>query len=240
MANEQEILNSNFVVACQENDFKRAKQLLEKGADVNAMDEFTNRPALAEVVCNENKDILNLLIQNGADVNKRESSAGITPLMYAVMLHYSRLDCEKRKEIREPVYIQEAWQKGLNDIGDTYIEIDMGRQQLYYYVDGELVLDTPIVTGNVKRGRNTPAMVCYIYAKQKNRVLRGPGYASPVKFWMPVKGGIGIHDARWRDEFGGDIYLTDGSHGCINLPLEKAEHLYGLAEIGTPVVMFYD
>lgn len=148
--------------------------------------------------------------------------------------------CEKRKEIREPVYIQEAWQKGLNDIGDTYIEIDMGRQQLYYYVDGELVLDTPIVTGNVKRGRNTPAMVCYIYAKQKNRVLRGPGYASPVKFWMPVKGGIGIHDARWRDEFGGDIYLTDGSHGCINLPLEKAEHLYGLAEIGTPVVMFYD
>lgn len=99
MANEQEILNSNFVVACQENDFKRAKQLLEKGADVNAMDEFTNRPALAEVVFNENKDILNLLIQNGADVNKRESSSGKTPLMYAVMLHYSRLDCEKRKEI---------------------------------------------------------------------------------------------------------------------------------------------
>ena len=99
MSNEQEILNSNFIIACQENDFKRAKQLLEKGADVNAMDEFTNRPALAEVVFNENKDILNLLIQNGADVNKRESSSGITPLMYAVMLHYSRLDCEKRKEI---------------------------------------------------------------------------------------------------------------------------------------------
>lgn len=147
---------------------------------------------------------------------------------------------EKRHEIRSPIYLNEAQEKGLDDIGDTYIEVDMKTQQLYYYRGGDLVLESQIVTGDMRRKRQTPAMVCYIYNKQKNRVLRGPGYASPVKYWMPVKGGIGIHDARWRKSFGGDIYLTNGSHGCINMPLEKAELLFHEAEIGTPVVMFYE
>ena len=145
----------------------------------------------------------------------------------------------KKPHPRIPVYLQEAWKKGRDDIGDTYIEVDMGEQHLYYYKNGELALDAPIVTGDMRRKRSTPSMVCYVYAKQKNRVLRGPGYASPVKYWMPVKGGIGIHDARWRKEFGGEIYQTDGSHGCINMPLEVAQQLYEQVEIGTPVIMFY-
>ena len=146
---------------------------------------------------------------------------------------------ERKREIREPIYSKEAWEKGINDIGTTYIEVDMGTQNLYYYKNGKLILESPIVTGDIRRRRATPSMVCYVYAKQKNRVLRGPGYASPVKYWMPVKGGIGIHDARWRKGFGEDIYLTDGSHGCINMPLEKAELLFEEVEIGMPVVMFY-
>ncbi|MBO5094297.1 MAG: L,D-transpeptidase/peptidoglycan binding protein [Lachnospiraceae bacterium] len=147
--------------------------------------------------------------------------------------------CERRTEVRDPVYLQEARQKGRDDIGDTYIEIDMGEQHLYYYEDGKCVLDTPVVTGDMLRRRDTPPMVCYVYAKQRNRTLRGPGYASFVKYWMPVKGGIGIHDARWRDEFGGEIYKTKGSHGCINTPEEAMAQLYERVEIGTPVVMFY-
>lgn len=147
--------------------------------------------------------------------------------------------CEKRTEVHEPAYLQEARQKGSEDIGDTYIEVDMGSQHLYYYEDGECILDAPIVTGDMMRGRDTPSMVCYVYAKQKNRTLRGSGYASFVKYWMPVKGGIGIHDARWRDTFGGEIYKTKGSHGCINTPEETMAQLYERTEIGTPVVMFY-
>lgn len=145
----------------------------------------------------------------------------------------------KAKETHEPIYLQKAWVQGKNDIGDTYIEIDMTQQTMYYYKDGECVISTPIVTGNMMRRRDTPEAVCYVYAKQKNRVLRGPGYASPVKFWMPVKGGIGIHDASWRKEFGGEIYKTDGSHGCINTPYEAVEQLFQAVEIGMPVVMFY-
>lgn len=140
---------------------------------------------------------------------------------------------------RIPQYTSEAWEKGSDDIGDTYIEVDMGNQHMYYYVDGALVIDTPVVTGNMSRKWGTPAKVCYVYFKQKNRVLRGANYATPVKYWMAVDGHIGIHDATWRKEFGGEIYKTDGSHGCINTPIEIMAELYDMVELGTPVILFY-
>lgn len=144
-----------------------------------------------------------------------------------------------RSETHIPAYKREAFCRGADDIGDTYVEVDMTEQKMYYYQDGELMLETDIVTGNTGRRMGTPEGVNFVYGKQKNRVLRGPGYASPVKFWMPVKGGIGIHDASWRDEFGGEIYKRSGSHGCINTPTDKMAELYDMVEIGTPVVMFY-
>lgn len=145
----------------------------------------------------------------------------------------------KRNEVHEPVYLQEAWKQGSEDIGSTYIEVDMTEQKMYYYVDGVLTIDTPIVTGNTSRRMGTPSGVNYVYAKQKNRILRGRDYATHVDFWMPVKGNIGIHDASWRGKFGGTIYQTNGSHGCINTPRAAMEQLFEMAEVGTPVVMFY-
>lgn len=145
----------------------------------------------------------------------------------------------KESGTRVPEYRSEVWEKGADDIGDTYVEVDMGEQHMYYYKDGELLIDTPVVTGNHSRGWDTPAKVCYVYFKQQNRVLRGRNYATPVKYWMAVDGNIGIHDATWRKEFGGDIYLTDGSHGCINTPLEIMGEMYEVVEKGTPVILFY-
>lgn len=142
-------------------------------------------------------------------------------------------------EVHIPAYIQEGYVRGLNDIGDTYIEVDMTEQKLYGYKAGELIVETDIVTGNMKRKWDTPVGVNFVYNKQKNRVLRGQNYATPVDFWMPVKGAIGIHDADWRDEFGGDIYLKNGSHGCINVPVDVMPTVYEEFEIGTPVIMFY-
>lgn len=138
-----------------------------------------------------------------------------------------------------PEYEKQGVVRGRDDIGDTYIEVDMTEQKMYYYEKGELVIETDVVTGNTGRRMGTPQGVNYVYNKQKNRVLRGPGYASPVKFWVPVKGSIGIHDASWRSEFGGEIYKTNGSHGCINTPTDIMAELYDAVEIGTPVVIFY-
>lgn len=138
-----------------------------------------------------------------------------------------------------PAYVQEGFVRGLDDIGDTYIEVDMTQQHMYYYVDGELRLDTDIVTGNTSRRRGTPEGINFVYNKQRNRVLRGADYATPVKYWMPVKGAVGIHDADWRRDFGGEIYKKNGSHGCVNTPPEVMAELYEMVEVGTPVVMFY-
>ncbi len=145
----------------------------------------------------------------------------------------------KADEVHVPKYTQEAVVRGKEDIGNTYIEIDMTQQMMYYYVDGELYVETAVVTGNTGRRMGTPEGTCFVYGKQKNRVLRGPNYASFVNFWVPVRGNIGIHDAPWRSEYGGEIYKTSGSHGCVNTPYDEMEIIYDRVEIGTPVVMFY-
>lgn len=146
---------------------------------------------------------------------------------------------DKVREVHTPAYTQMGMKQGKDDIADTYIEIDMTNQTMYYYQNGKKMLETPVVTGNTSRRMGTPEGVNYVYQKQTNRILRGEGYASHVNYWMPVKGGIGIHDASWRSKYGGTIYQTNGSHGCINTPYEAMKKLYDMAEVGTPVVMFY-
>ena len=146
------------------------------------------------------------------------------------------LQSDEKEYTRVPDYTKEALYKGKDDIGDTYIEVDIGKQKMFYYRDGELFLETDVVTG---KNNATREEVCYVYAKQRNRILRGPGYESFVKYWMPVSGGIGIHDASWRSEFGGDIYIRNGSHGCINTPTDIVSQMYEVMEIGTPCIMYY-
>lgn len=170
-------------------------------------------------------------VEGGTYGNKMDRSAETEYLKEAFLAH--------RTETHEPAYTQKALVQGKDDIGDTYIEVDMGEQMLYYYVDGEQKIATPVVTGNTSRRMGTPSGVNYVYLKQKNRILRGEGYASHVDFWMPVKGNIGIHDASWRAKYGGTIYQTNGSHGCINTPRDAMVQLYDSVEVGTPVVMFY-
>ncbi|MDE6387112.1 MAG: L,D-transpeptidase/peptidoglycan binding protein [Lachnospiraceae bacterium] len=170
-------------------------------------------------------------VEGGIYGNKIDCEAEIAYLTEAFL--------EGRQEVHEPEYAQKALVQGKNDIGSTYVEIDMGEQMMYYYADGVQKIATPIVTGNTSRRMGTPSGVNYVYLKQTNRILRGPGYASHVDFWMPVKGNIGIHDASWRSKYGGVIYQTNGSHGCINTPRDIMAQLYEIVEVGTPVVMFY-
>lgn len=128
---------------------------------------------------------------------------------------------------------------GQMEVGDSYVEIDLGNQHLYLYVEGELILESDFVSGNASRGWNTPAGVFGLTYKTKNAVLRGADYETPVSYWMPFNGNIGMHDATWRSAFGGDIYLTNGSHGCINLPYENAKIIYEYVYTGFPVVCYY-
>ena len=145
----------------------------------------------------------------------------------------------KEEIVHTPQYTKEAYVRGIDDIGDTYIEIDMTAQKLMVFQDGQQTINTDIVTGNMKRKWDTPDGMYFVYAKQRNRTLKGEGYESFVKYWMPVNQGIGLHDASWRKKFGGDVYLTDGSHGCINIPKATAAEIYEIVEVGMPVIMYY-
>ncbi|NLL75679.1 MAG: L,D-transpeptidase family protein [Clostridiales bacterium] len=140
---------------------------------------------------------------------------------------------------REPAYSYTAAQAGQKDIGDSYVEIDLSNQRLYLYVEGTIILQSDFVSGNASRGWNTPAGVFGLTYKARNAVLRGENYETPVNYWMPFNGNIGMHDATWRGSFGGQIYQTNGSHGCINLPLENAKIIYEYVYTGFPVVCYY-
>lgn len=140
--------------------------------------------------------------------------------------------------IKEPVYFATAAQYGANDWGNTYVEIDLSAQHLYVYVDGEVRFESDFVSGNVARRFNTPRGIYGITYKERNATLVGQGYNSPVSFWMPFNNNVGMHDASWRKTFGGEIYLTNGSHGCINLPKDSAETIFSLVEKNTPVIVY--
>lgn len=140
---------------------------------------------------------------------------------------------------REPVYSQTAASRGETDYGNTYVEINLTAQHLYYYIDGELLVESDFVSGNEARGMGTPAGAFPLTYKQRNATLRGPGYATPVTYWMPFNGGIGMHDANWRGSFGGRIYKTNGSHGCINLPSSAARTIFENISSGVPVLCYH-
>ena len=146
---------------------------------------------------------------------------------------------------REPVYSRKDKTQDPT-FGGTYVEIDIDNQTVYYYEDGQCLVETPCVTGtgSIPR-RSTPTGVFHIYDKQRSRTLYGDiqadgsyGYASFVNYWMRFCGGCGLHDATWRDSFGGDIYWESGSHGCVNLPYEAAAQLYEIVDEGTPCIVF--
>lgn len=141
---------------------------------------------------------------------------------------------------KNPVYLHTAASHGSNDIGNTYVEIDMTKQHLWFYKNGSLVVEGDVVTGNVSLNTATPAGVYRLKFKQKDAILKGQDYNSPVSFWMPFNQGIGIHDATWRSEFGGNIYLTQGSHGCVNAPYSLAQTIFENIDPGTPIVCFYE
>ncbi|WP_411955927.1 peptidoglycan binding domain-containing protein [Clostridium estertheticum] len=139
---------------------------------------------------------------------------------------------------KEPAYTQTALYHGNNDMGNTYVEIDLTIQHLWFYKNGLLIVQGDIVTGTEGSENATPEGIYKLKYKEKNAILKGQGYASPVNFWMPFNGGIGIHDASWRDKFGGKLYMTGGSHGCINSPYDLAKAIFDNIDAGTPVVCY--
>lgn len=139
----------------------------------------------------------------------------------------------------KPIYTRTP----ISDLLNCYVELDITRQTVWMYKDGECILESPCVTGNVAHGTITPTGIYFLTYKTQNAVLRGfnrngSTYASPVKYWMPFNGGIGFHDASWRYQFGGEIYKNSGSHGCVNMPTKAAATLYQNIDESIPIIVY--
>ena len=130
-----------------------------------------------------------------------------------------------------------------DDIGSSYVEVNLTAQHLFVYKDGKKVVDTAVTTGKPVNHHQTNVGIFRVKSHEANRTLRGrnddgSSYASPVKYWMPFDGGIGLHDAPWKSNYGGKNYLTNGSHGCVNLPPSVAGSVFANVSVGMPVIVY--
>ena len=153
----------------------------------------------------------------------------------------------------DPVYVQldtgytyegfESDRSPGDDIGKTYIEVDLTAQHLWYYQDGELKFETKnIVSGKATdASRKTPPGIYSVYTKSTNYTMVAPdnSYRAKCSYFMRLSfEGIGLHDLS-RGSYGGNTYINNGSHGCINMMYSEVKQLYEMVERGTPCIMYY-
>lgn len=166
------------------------------------------------------------------------------------------LEAGKSVDKVDPIYYQsgnyvftgrkEARTKN-DDIGNTYVEVDLTNQTLWYYKNGKKEWECGIVSGQTtSEARTTLPGVYKVWDKQTNYRMKdtnadGDSWDTTCSYWTRVAiVGIGLHDSQWRgNAVGGDIYKYNGSHGCINMTLESAKYIYDNVDYDTPVVMYY-
>lgn len=172
---------------------------------------------------------------------------------------------DKKTEVREPVYKQEAQSRNTNDIGYSYIEIDLNRQRMVLYQNGSPIVDTGFVassstpTGVYRLGEKKDSAVPGADADGRNAGDENGGTA--VSFWMPFTDTLGIYgdpgliitgadvvdEAEDAGDFGSssedmDFSAYDNSwqstEGCVVVPLDQAQTIYQNADSGLPVVIY--
>ena len=182
----------------------------------------------------------------------REIHPAVHQYGYAIWIdgEYSQflLDMESNTAVRrEPVYGNKGLSRnGMNDLLGSYVEVDISGQHLWVYKNNQLVVETDVVTGLPTEERATLEGMFTIPYKASPYNLKGgggsdeEGWDVEVQYWMPFCDGQGLHDAYWQYSFGGDAYMWNGSHGCVNLPSDVAGTIYDAVEPNYPIILYRD
>lgn len=125
---------------------------------------------------------------------------------------------------------QYVWNPKGPSTGPLLLTIDLTAQRVMVYRDGVLIAASAISTGSL--GRETPSGVFTILEKQV--MHRSTTYDdAPMPYMQRLTSkGIAIH--------AGDLPGYPASHGCIRLPNEFAKQLFGITQVGTPVMITND
>ena len=214
----------------------------ENGADVS-FDEEALAAVLDELIASNKADGIErkylTLERHGAPVNYNDWDEGWV-LDRSELLKNVISAIEDGGEVNAKYNYVGSVKKHFASGNNSFIEINLQDQYLWFYRKGNLVMSTPIVSGSLANSTPTPAGAFSVSYTKKDAKLAGPDYSYSVNYWIPFYGNIGIHDATWREgNYGDDTYLTaDGSHGCVEVPLEAAQLIYENASTYIPVFVY--
>lgn len=142
----------------------------------------------------------------------------------------------------------------------TVVIVSEIEQAARIYQNGQLIHSAQVVTGEYVRP--TPPGFTQVFSKQ--HPIRFVSYDAPGSpfYYAPItlqyglefhQGGYFLHDVEWRGVFGNgpdrradlphadSVDQTDGgngSHGCVNFPVNEAAWLYSNIDYGTPVIVY--
>ena len=120
-----------------------------------------------------------------------------------------------------------------------FVLVIISQQHAWMCAQTVLVYDTPVTTGEVANGDDTPTGTWHIQSKQGARYLTTlDGTRYHVNYWLPYDDIYGFHDAAWQTfPEGSDLYQSAGSHGCVHLPEDAMAWLANWAAVGATVTI---
>ena len=124
-------------------------------------------------------------------------------------------------------------------VNGNFIVVSLSDQKLWLVRNGTIISKVGIVSG--KPSTPTVTGIFSVLSKEYSRILKGPGYASWVQYWMPFHGSYGIHDANWQPGYAFSdyyYYRRGGSHGCINVYPGSMGYIYNNSYIGMRVIVY--
>jgi hypothetical protein len=122
---------------------------------------------------------------------------------------------------------QFSWHPEKAPTGHLVIVVSLPDQRLYAYRQGVRIAVSTCSTG--KPGHKTPSGVFAILQKDKRHRSSTYNNAPMPNMNRLTWSGVALH--------AGELPGYPASHGCVRLPLEFSEKLFGITEIGTPVII---
>ena len=121
-----------------------------------------------------------------------------------------------------------------------WVFVSLRQQHMWLCDRHRVALSTAITSGMVGPYTHTPTGRYRVQGLNRNSTLTlNTGATYRVKFWIPFNAPLfGFHDSPWQHfPYGSARYRTQGSHGCIHMPLAAIRFFYNWADIGTPVLI---
>jgi len=133
------------------------------------------------------------------------------------------------------------------------VVVSLREQEARMYDNGKLVKAITVTTGDPQLA-SPPGIHCVMQKVHDINFVSpdppgSPNYYNPTPIhWGLLYSYYGyfLHDAWWRAWFGkysnlphyDPISFNNGSHGCVNFPLDQMQWLYDWASVGTPVIVY--